>query len=213
MTDRSTDILVVVDEELKFLDRRNPKSLYNKVGKTMRECIDQIPRNTWPLVLDNAYLPFSGIDIKLKQRLNALSHSNAKAQIQIVEICDGICPVVNFYELLKNSDRLAWLVIPPKDYKETLEAAQELWLSRIFEILSLPIKDPVTGKADTRNASLILKAAAMIDLRKHGTPIQRIEQKNLNMNAELPTMEELDKQLQELEKPDGAIEVEFYEKN
>lgn len=204
---------------LSFLSKENPLSLYNSVNQVFREHLDRIPDEIWTVVQENEYMPHSQVDVRLKLKLwetYALARGKStKELINGAEIAEGICHYSTVRLIIRDPKRLAWLFTPPKDYEATISAAQELWLARLFEILSLPIKDANTGKLNLTAARLVLQAGMAVDLRKHGSPLMRTEQKSLNVNVDankaLPaSLEDIDKKLAELEQAvmnDGHLPV------
>ena len=98
---------------------------------------------------------------------------------------------------------LAWLMQPPPSYKLQILEAQELGLDRLSEILTLPIRDPKTGKINTGVGLLILQAIKMVDSRIHGKATERHVQITADA-GKIPEgasmdMEAVDRRIRELE--------------
>jgi len=137
-------------------------------------------------------------------------------QMETTMIIRGILSEDHFYDpYLKNYDRLAWVLIPPKSYTVKLSEMLETGLEQLRESLEIPHIE--NGKVNTKLLELKLKITAMMDLRMNGAIAQKvqIEQKNMNMNLairgssadvsdllESKNMEEIDKKLNSLRKKD-----------
>lgn len=140
-------------------------------------------------------------------------------QMEMTSIIRGIISEDYFYNVyVKNPERLAWMLIPPKSYTVKLTDMLEVGLDQLRETLELPHIEG--GKVNTKLLELKLKITAMMDLRLNGAIAQKvqIEQKNMNMNLHLrntseelmalgesKNMEELDRKLMELRKRDAML--------
>jgi hypothetical protein len=107
-------------------------------------------------------------------------------------------------DLLDSAPLLAWFLSPPASYKIQLKEAQDLGLSRLMEILELPIVDPVTKKPNVGVAAIILQAWKSVDMRLNGALTQRIVQLSGSMGEAPPgatavNMADVEKKLAELE--------------
>lgn len=104
---------------------------------------------------------------------------------------------------------LLWLMSPPPGYQIQLKEAMEIGMSKLLEILELPLRDGVTGKINTSVGLLQLQAFKMIDTRLHGAVTQRMV--SVNVNAEKPkdavalNMDEIEKKLKQLENDVGDV--------
>lgn len=104
--------------------------------------------------------------------------------------------------LLSDQTMLAWFLTPPANYRVQMKEAMELGLSRLVEIMQLPLTDP-SGKIRADIGALILQAYKLVDLRNHGAIAQKIVQLTADA-GQVPdngTMapDEIDKKLAELE--------------
>ena len=89
-----------------------------------------------------------------------------------------------FYRLFVQSPgRAAFLLCKPAAYQEQLKEMLGHGLGRMRKILDLPDRDE-KGKLDHRLLTLKAKIHAMVDMRLHGAPTQKIQQVNLNLNGE-----------------------------
>lgn len=95
-----------------------------------------------------------------------------------------VCDEKSFYRLfVQHAPRAAFLLCRPTGYREQLNEMLSHGLSRMRAILDLPEVD-ARGKLNTKLLDLKAKIYAMTDLRLHGAPTQKIQQLNLNMNAD-----------------------------
>jgi hypothetical protein len=108
---------------------------------------------------------------------------------------------------LREQIMLAFIMCPPVTYDTFLTEALDKGLSRLREILDLPLHK-ADGTVDTRVADLHVKVTAFIDMRKNGG----IVQKTMNLNVDAKTslgevkkmakdlsVEELDRKIKQLE--------------
>lgn len=129
--------------------------------------------------LEQRFRP-SNLDFMLRRRLwekfreaGALSLPN----IPNIEIYRGICTDQNFYDrVLKNPEKLAWLIHPVQDPDEMLKEAYEFSLKKVREILRMPV--------DSKSAPAILKAAEFLTNRVKGPVVQRIDSRNVNVTVD-----------------------------
>ncbi len=135
----------------------------------------------------------------------------------------GICTVQYFYKkFVLDQDKLAWMLHPTVDYTLSIKEMHSLGMTALRRALAL---DPTAGDNGRPNTKLIeaqFKIMQHLDMRFKGAIIQRIDQRNLNvnMNAEAPpetadkmakvtkmTMEELDRDIAQLRKTSEALQA------
>lgn len=172
-----------------------------------------------------------------------LEYERSKAKnvkFLISNVIAGICTKEYFaHVVLQSSGAVEWMIRPPMSYQKAMEEALQFGLSKLREIMEMPLTKPLKDKKgevvrdkkgyivmepDHKAADLVLKAFAMADLRVKGAVAQRVEMKsmhltaNVNANemqrlAESNTMEDLDKKLKQLrakeKELDGSVEAEF----
>jgi hypothetical protein len=93
-----------------------------------------------------------------------------------INVYSGVCVRHHFYNrFLHNPHRIAWICIPVATPDKLLEDGFHLALTKVRnEILTLPVSE--------KTAPIILKALDFFALRFLGPVVQRIEQKNMNVN-------------------------------
>jgi hypothetical protein len=124
-----------------------------------------------------------------------------------------------FKQFLSNSYKVAWLLTPPPSYQIMLDTLLSKGLSRLHEILNLPLESTVVDKRgeahtviDPKIAHVIYQITKDIDIRVKGAIPQFIKSESRNMNVnvtgqigdvksgEEPTsMEEVNAELERLE--------------
>jgi hypothetical protein len=139
-----------------------------------------------------------------------LAQSKGYAQINVEAAVAGICTRQLFYErYLKIPEKLAWLMCPTTGYMVKAEEALEFGIDQMRDLLD---RDHIIGgKVDTKLAELKLKIVLALEARVKGAVVQ----KQMNLHAHLAgkeaavaigaagqgaTMEDLQKQLKELER-------------
>jgi hypothetical protein len=189
------------------LDKEDPRSLYNRLTNNLKEKLDALDPTIWDLSQEDLWLKAqpSHAEAMTRQALWKTFYVakedtlGAATHIPIAQITKNM-DRANFYRVIANPHKLAWMFTPPKNYMDSMEECLDLGLNRLREILGTPIKDK-NGKIDPKAASVVLKAIALVDIRLKGAPVQR--NVNLNLNKEqtqaLTDMGMIDQRLAELE--------------
>lgn len=122
----------------------------------------------------------------------------------------GVCSAPYFYQrFLMVPEKVAWMMCVPANYAVKMEEALAFGIEQMRDILAQPHVLP-NGKVDSKLAELKAKIVAMMDIRVKGATVQKIEQKNMNLNVMTTdadvarritenTMEGIEKKLKELE--------------
>lgn len=76
---------------------------------------------------------------------------------------------------------LAYILTRPPEYEAVMKGLLNLSTRRIRDVLNLPLQKADGSIQDPKIIELVLKAAAMVDLRAKGGYIQRSETKNLTL--------------------------------
>lgn len=128
----------------------------------------------------------------------------------------GVCTREYFYgRYLQNPEKVAWMACPPASYEVKMEEALAFGIEQLRDILDLPVVSPYNGKYDVKLGELKAKIVAMLDVRVKGATIQRVENRNMNLNistsdagvakkAMMGTMADVEKRIKELEKRDRS---------
>lgn len=100
-----------------------------------------------------------------------------------------------------NDHSLAYIFCPLRNFEATMEECMDIGLSRLIEIMHLPIHDK-NKKVDHKAAALVLKAYEMVELRVRGAHVQKNISLNLNANQTISapkTVAELEEEITRLE--------------
>lgn len=151
--------------------------------------------------LEKHFRPTS-IDFHLRKRFWEVSTRSINSGIketETIEIYRGICSRQHFYELvLKNPYKLLWIIMPIQAHMDIIEEGFYYALKKVRdEILTMPVNEKTAGH--------IMKALDFFANRAIGPVVQRIEQKNMNLNVDgnsvtrdALTPDDLQKKLDEL---------------
>lgn len=207
-----------VQPELDLTDESNPHSLINVLPKTMAEYLRKIPIEV--LTMGDEKIEKAGNIGVTEKRLRHgfwIEYNYAqlgKRQMAISNIVNGVCRKEQFWQIVKNQWKLAYILTPPPDHRISREELLARALDEIRDILEQPhvVINPKTGKGtfDARIAAVKVKIYDSLSAQVHGAPVQRLETKtqSLNVNVEAqarpPTLEELDAQIREAEKMLGT---------
>jgi hypothetical protein len=128
----------------------------------------------------------------------------------------GVCNENYLYEkYMSKPERVAWLTCMPATYDTFLTEALHFGMEQLRDVLEL---DHVlkNGKIDTKLLELKAKITFALDARKNGGIIQRVEQKQMNLNISTSdkkvaqaalggTMEDMEKRIRQLEKEERKL--------
>lgn len=191
-----------------IFDEKNPCSVVNLVPPTMREAMQRcIKEATYLTHATEAQIRANVKPDERDERLRLAFWdeynyaTSVGAPMRIAHVIKGICSVETFYQFyLPNNKKLAWIITPPKFYSQGMKYILHLGLDRLTEIMSAKVVDE-DGRLDTRTAALILKTFQLVDLRVKGAIMQKvqIDQRTLNMNAEVKAEELQQMQLRQLQ--------------
>lgn len=202
-------------------DEDNPRSLINIVPNSLKTALlgmDPDLRYMSESELHKRCAPES-IDGRL--RLNFWDEYNLaqdrNRMMRIQNIVRNVSSMEYWKErVLGDKLKLAYICIPPKDYLIYTRQLHDLGMSKLEEILQLPIQDK-KGNPNTRLIGEIIKIVQMLDLRVKGAILQKtqIYQKSLNLNVDaghgkfvgpgdiangqLESMEDIEKRLTEIQ--------------
>ena len=171
-----------------LLDRGVPTSIYNLSTVPFKDRLDSIPEK---------YLHMEAQDlaslIKPSQGAEMLKHSFWKEYKKRIrtggimnysDVCAGICGTKGFWKLMDRDGFLPWLVAPEPEVETRLNYMCERGVDRLMEIVTMDIVDHKTGEVNTNRAALLVRTIELLLRRVHGSDIQRIENKNLNVNID-----------------------------
>lgn len=209
------------------LDDINPVSLYRLAPKALRDKLDALPADYFEIddtTLEGSAFERSGADKISKQlKLNFWAEYDRVADMKPPQMIDmyrvtrGICTPMRFYANWSLSQaRLAWLVRPPFEYEQTLADLHAKGMEKLKELMDETPYD-AEGNFDKGKAELQFRVYQHLDARLKGAVTQRIEQsinqkidqRNLNINAEVDgkpieisstmSMEDIDREIARLE--------------
>jgi hypothetical protein len=97
-------------------------------------------------------------------------------------IFSGVVSRVQFHEIINNAPHVvAYIITRPPEYEAVMRGLLSLSTRKIRDVLNLPLKKADGSIQDPKIIELVLKAAAMVDLRAKGGYVQRSETKNLTL--------------------------------
>lgn len=94
----------------------------------------------------------------------------------------GVISREHFHNLMNGMHHvLAYILCRPPEYESIMKGLLNLSTRRIRDVLNIPLKKANGDIQDPKIIELVLKAAAMVDLRAKGGYVQRSETKNLTL--------------------------------
>lgn len=211
--------------QVEIFDAEDPRSLVNMVPGEVRKAIEALATGSEASLLA---MDEQALKRRLKEEKRFLSATDNRIrlrfwdeydraqgeqrQITISHAFAGICTRQYFYQgYLKDPYRLAWLLCPPANYITIAEEALSFGLEQLRDILAMDDqeKDTKTGtlKLNLNLLKLKVKIVELLDQRLKGGIVQKSVQVNVgasagdvNAAALGLTMEEMQRQMKELEK-------------
>lgn len=173
----------------------NPNSVINLVPPYVQEILRQV--NPEYLEKDENELRrvLKPTAIMNRLRINFWDEydfaASTKRNMRMTKVYQGVCHVDYWLKhVCKNPVFFAWISCPPVNYELAMKDLLDESIRQLRRIVTADIVDG-NGKMNTRAAEIFLKAYALIDVKVHGMPILRSENKTLqvNMNHEIPVGE------------------------
>ena len=132
---------------------------------------------------------------------------DVRGKMDMTRVFAGVCTSQYFFHnVLRNKERLAWMLCPPVAYMNAMEEALLHGIEQIRDILDAPLYDK-KGTLISKNAELLLRTVQWLDQRVKGAIIQKMDTRSLvlhgNMNdkpqnSEPVSVDQLQKQIDEL---------------
>jgi hypothetical protein len=109
-----------------------------------------------------------------------LAQKGAIGEIEPVSIYKGVCSKQNFYNILDNPYRMAWILLNPQKDMSVMEAGLGVGLRRLLEFISKPVTPDTAGP--------FLKAIEILLNRVHGpvVQVQKIDKRSAHVNLNKP---------------------------
>lgn len=180
-------------DELDFdlFDRDAPRSMWNLIPESLQTHISKVP-------LELLQLSEHELDKKLDpdamtSRLRIsfwLEYDRAQVTQSKMRISSVYSPVCSKQywctNILSSQERLAWILCPPGDY---ILAMREVLMQGTKVIRKIIMAKNVVdddGNLNPKAAGVVLKAIELVHVKVHGTPVIRMESKNMNINQVVP---------------------------
>lgn len=117
--------------------------------------------------------------------------ANTVHNVNLKRTLSGLCSRYELEIILANDLKAAWILKSPTSYTSTLEEGLYRGLTRLREVLELPLTDG-EGKIDLKVVNTILKVTQMFDVRVNGNMPTLIKQQiqNVPLNPPAPPITE-----------------------
>lgn len=199
------DITPLQEDNLPYFVKHLPIQLqeaYKRIPSSLLECTET--------TLRTAYRPgatYETIRVFFWDLIERAVRENR--QIQERELYTSIMTQAHYKNMCANVQLLAFILVPRVPYDVKVQQLLDRSLEKVEEILSINIRGD-NGEIDPKRANLVMAAFKMLDMRKHGGYIQRIEEKSMTLHGsvkdaqaashvEKKSMAELDARIKQLE--------------
>lgn len=133
-------------------------------------------------------------------RLYLTNYANVK--IKAKDVCNGICTVGYFFNILKKPAACLWMIKPKQTYHREMESILSRGIERLWEIIEIPIFDE-NGKACAKLAGIVLQAIKQVEDRVQGMAVQRTQAVTVNLSdtkqLQGKSMDDINAKIKELE--------------
>ena len=188
---------VTVKKELTFntylAQLEEPRSFLNLLPESMKKSVLSIPEemvnqdeDTLLRILEErySYKPTASVEAlrtNFWMEYDRVATTRNEVMNQ-TNVYLGVISREHFHNLCNNGGHvLAYILCRPPEYEAVMKGLLNLSTRRIRDVLNIPLQKANGDIQDAKIIELVLKAAAMVDLRAKGGYIQRSETKNLTM--------------------------------
>lgn len=191
-----------------------PRSVMDLIPQNIQDAISRIPEdllNEHEHELRKRLKPDLTLDrIRIAFWLEYDEAQTNGRMMQMQKVYRGACHHSYFsHTILKKPEMLAWMMCPPTDYILSMRALLNRGIRQLEAIVDSDIHDE-DGKLIPSAANTVLKVLQMMDVKVHGSIVQRVETKTLNVNANVKdvpsSLEDVEKRLLELQKEKKQLE-------
>lgn len=227
---KQTKAKTLVVPELQFTQEANPRAVFNLVPLWLKACTRRVTLanpDLWAkseadlqeaLFGENVPDPTSNkLRIAFWEEYERTQREGLP-ELDLERVIRGVCSMKFLQEKFTKSDlQVAWLFHPPTEYKLDLRDLQHLSLKALRKIMAMPATNP-DGTPNVKLIETQLKIFQHVDMRLEGAIIQRIDQRNLNVNVNADekkgqaveaknalSMSEIDEKLKLLERRSKAL--------
>lgn len=170
-----------------------PRSFVNLLPESMKQAVTTIPQELLDLdedsllqVLEDKYNYKPTASVEAMRNNFWMEHDRVSATRNEVmnqsNIYLGVISREHFHNLLREGSHvMAYILCRPPEYEAVMRGLLNLSTRKIRDVLNIPLRKADGSVQDPKIIELVLKAAAMVDLRAKGGYIQRSETKNLTM--------------------------------
>jgi hypothetical protein len=164
----------ILPESMKQTITTIPQPLVNQdedtLLVTLRDKYNYTPTAATEALRNNFWMEF---DRASATRTEVMNQSN---------IYLGVVSREHFHHLINSSPHvMAYIITRPPEYEAVMRGLLNLSTRRIRDVLNIPLQRADGSIQDAKIIELVLKAAAMVDLRAKGGYVQRSETKNLTL--------------------------------
>lgn len=195
--------------DLKDLERRKPKNYMAEKLPDLDLSSQQQFLNMLPAFMQEkvALLPATMFDLSEQELADRLFGDDVPSQVHQLlrqgfwdeydrcqrhklrtmdtyRIIHGVCSLGYFTNrFLGNNDNVAWLIVAPTDYLKQMKEILQMGSAQFREIVGMSNFNQ-DGSPNTKLMDVKFKIIQHIDMRVKGAIIQRIDQRNVNVNLD-----------------------------
>ena len=164
----------ILPESMKQIITTIPQHLINQdeeaLLQTLKDEYGYTPTAATEALRNNFWMEFDRVSTT---RTEVMNQSNVYL---------GVVSREHFHHLVNTSHHvMAYIITRPPEYEAVMRGLLNLSTRKIRDVLNIPLQKADGSIQDAKIIELVLKAAAMVDLRAKGGYVQRSETKNLTL--------------------------------
>jgi hypothetical protein len=182
---------------LEIKNPSNPESVFSLSDDKLRRSMEAISSKTWELSREEleSKIHVSQVLNRLRLRFwdtyNERISSGDKKLITHSELMAKITTYENGRNIFEDPLKMAYILCPVEEYDTMVQESLEFGLGKLRKVLAN--LDPVAPDGvgfRKEQASLLLRIVEFLDKRVHGTAVQRIEAKTLQLTGDINKTDE-----------------------
>lgn len=201
--------LSISKREIVFYEVQNPRCVVNLLSEAARKAALEIPSKFLSMSTTELRRKVKPVEMDEQLRLSFWDEyfiaTDSDRKMRMDAIYSRVCSREQFYHwILGNAERFAYILRPPEDYMLKIRGILDVGLTRLAEILTLPIQD-AEGKVDSKLIGQIVTIVSLLDNRVRGSVPQKVmlegKTMHMNINYEIPkTYEDVNQELKNIER-------------
>lgn len=181
---------------LEIFNKSNPESVFSLVDTPIQKAINKMEQVHKEMTREQIEDHIHISQTLNRLRLNFWDVLNSRIADQngeLVTIDDVIAKITTYEngrEIFENPIKMAYILLPVHDYDSVVAESLEIGLAKLRRVLEGINPISLSKGFNVQQANVLLKIVEFLDKRVHGTAVQRIEAKTLQLTGDINATEE-----------------------